>query len=91
MNKSDQVAHIAYHCDVSVHKARQMINTMRDMMIGELVETGKFQFFNFGKFTTSVQKPRYMYNLHTGEKYLRPAATATLFKASVRLKAELNR
>lgn len=76
-----------FHTKYGAECAVQMV---LDSMHEGIVEDGKLQLVGFGTFSVEERKERRGKNPQTGEEITIPASNAVKFKASSRLKADVN-
>jgi len=91
MNKTELVAAIAEHADMTKKDADKAINAFTEVVAKELKKGEKIQLVGFGTFEVVDRDAREGRNPKTGETMTIAASKAPKFKAGKALKDEVNR
>ena len=90
MNKTELVAAIADHAEISKKDAEKALKAFTDVVAAELKKDGKVQLVGFGTFEVSKRAEREGRNPQSGEPMKIAASKAPKFKAGKALKDMLN-
>ena len=91
MNKTELVAAIAEHADMTKNDADKAITAFTEVVAKELKKGEKIQLVGFGTFEVVDRDAREGRNPKTGETMTIAASKAPKFKAGKALKDEVNR
>lgn len=91
MNKTELVAAIADHADMTKKDADKAITAFTEVVAKELRKGEKIQLVGFGTFEVVERGPREGRNPKTGETMTIAASKAPKFKPGKALKDEVNR
>ncbi len=91
MNKTELVAAIAEHADMTKKDADKAITAFTEVVAKELKKGEKIQLVGFGTFEVVDREAREGRNPKTGETMTIAASKAPKFKAGKALKDEVNR
>ena len=91
MNKTELVAAIAEHADMTKKDADKAITAFTEVVAKELKKGEKIQLVGFGTFEVVDRDAREGRNPKTGETMTIAASKAPKFKAGKALKDEMNR
>jgi DNA-binding protein HU-beta len=93
MMQVTQIEEIAVRAKITKAAAKRALQAVRELVITELMDTGRFTFAGLGVFTARDRKARetvVMNGPKKGEKVKVPARKGILFRASPGFKAALN-
>ncbi|MFQ5654258.1 MAG: HU family DNA-binding protein [Planctomycetota bacterium] len=89
ITKRDLVQLIAEKTNVQQQKAKEVIQTFLDEIVGELAKGNRLEFRDFGVFEPKAKAPRLARNPRTGEKIHVPEKITVKFKAGRMMKERL--
>ena len=89
ITKRDLVQLIAEKTNVQQQKAKEVIQSFLDEIIGELANGNRLEFRDFGVFEPRKKAPRLARNPRTGEKIQVPQKITVKFKAGRMMKERL--
>lgn len=90
MTKQELVGEMSENLEISKKKCNETLNVMIEEIVSTLENGGKFIQKGFGTFKTQESNERIGYNPQTGQKMLYPKKIKVKFKASDKLKDEIN-
>ena len=93
MMQSEQIQFIAAAAKITKAEATRALKGIRELIIEELMDTGRFHFSGLGVFTARNRKPRLTtitMGPKKGQKVSTPARKGILFRASPAFKSAVN-
>ncbi len=89
MNKNELINEVARKTGLSRREAEVGVQTMLDLIVGELAKTGKITLTGFGTFDVGKRKERLGVNPRTGKPIKIPATKMPRFKPSRNLRVKV--
>ena len=93
MDQKEQINEIAERAKITKAEATRALQALRESIIKELMDTGRFHFAGLGVFTARDRKARMatiMIGPKKGQKVAVPARKGILFRAAPGFKAAVN-
>jgi DNA-binding protein HU-beta len=93
MTQKDQINEIAERAKITKAEATRALLAIRESIVKELMDTGRYHFAGLGTFTARNRKPRLttiMLGPKKGQKVAVPARKGILFRAAPGFKAAVN-
>lgn len=90
MNKKELVAAVAEKAGLSAREASDVLDSLIEVIDGELVKGGEVKLSGFGVFAVRTRAARKGTNPSTGAQITIPEAKAVVFKASKNLKLRVH-